>query len=246
MLGLADFGRFATVMAVVGLAQTLLDLTVEEALTKFGFRYVAAEDWGRLRRLFRRALEREAGRRRVSRLVILAIAPFADTLFGTDGLDRADAPRRRSRSAPGARERLRERAPPSRPLRPARRLLCGVDGHATARDRRRARIRRHRGARRARGRARLVATAIARPAGAYRAPPVPPRRAARSRRRPARDLLLRRPVERGDRRSLAAGRRSHPLLLGIVAGTTQVGYFRVAQAPQTGFSPRARRCGSCC
>src|SRR6187401_113371 len=56
MLGLADFGRFATVMAVVGLAQTLLDLTVEESLTKFGFRYVAAEDWGRLRRLFRQAL----------------------------------------------------------------------------------------------------------------------------------------------------------------------------------------------
>ena len=46
ILGLADFGRFATVMAVVGLAQTLLDLTVEESLTKFGFRYVAAEDWG--------------------------------------------------------------------------------------------------------------------------------------------------------------------------------------------------------
>ena len=46
ILGLADFGRFATVMAIVGLAQTLLDLTVEESLTKFGFRYVAAEDWG--------------------------------------------------------------------------------------------------------------------------------------------------------------------------------------------------------
>ena len=57
ILGLEDFGRFATVMAVVGLAQTLLDLTVEESLTKFGFRYVATEDWGRLHRLFRRALE---------------------------------------------------------------------------------------------------------------------------------------------------------------------------------------------
>src|SRR4029079_18983321 len=57
MLGLDDFRRFATVMAVVGLAQTLLDLTVEESLTKFGFRYVAGEDWGKLHRLFRRALE---------------------------------------------------------------------------------------------------------------------------------------------------------------------------------------------
>jgi hypothetical protein len=40
----------------VGFFQTLLDLTVEESLTKFGFRYVAGEDWGRLRRLFRQAL----------------------------------------------------------------------------------------------------------------------------------------------------------------------------------------------
>ncbi len=42
----SDFGRFATVMAVVGLAQTLLDLTVEESLTKFGFRYVAGGGLG--------------------------------------------------------------------------------------------------------------------------------------------------------------------------------------------------------
>jgi hypothetical protein len=47
ILGLEDFGRFATVVALVGLAQTLLDLTVEESLTKFGFRYIAAKDWGR-------------------------------------------------------------------------------------------------------------------------------------------------------------------------------------------------------
>src|SRR6478672_12051850 len=86
MLGLADFGRFATVMAVVGLAQTLLDLTVEESLTKFGFRYVAAEDWGKLHRLFRRALELKLVGGALASLVILALAPFADTLFGTDGL----------------------------------------------------------------------------------------------------------------------------------------------------------------
>src|SRR5919108_4495530 len=57
ILGLEEFGRFATVTAMVGLAQTLLDLTVEESLTKFGFRYVAGGEWGKLRRLFRRALE---------------------------------------------------------------------------------------------------------------------------------------------------------------------------------------------
>ena len=73
-------------MAVVGLAQTLLDLTVEESLTKFGFRYVAAEDWGRLHRLFRRALELKLLGGALATLILLVLAPFADTLFGADGL----------------------------------------------------------------------------------------------------------------------------------------------------------------
>ena len=50
------FGRFALVVAATMLVQSLLDLTVEEALVKFGFRYVAREDWGRLRRLFTNAI----------------------------------------------------------------------------------------------------------------------------------------------------------------------------------------------
>src|SRR5512134_2452673 len=86
LLGLEDFRRFATVMAVVGLAQTLLDLTVEESLTKFGFRYVAAEDWGKLHRLFRRALELKLVGGALASLLILALAPLADTIFGTEGL----------------------------------------------------------------------------------------------------------------------------------------------------------------
>ena len=86
ILGLEDFGRFATVMAVVGLAQTLLDLTVEESLTKFGFRYVAARDWGRLHRLFRRALELKLLGGALATLILLVLAPLADTLFDADGL----------------------------------------------------------------------------------------------------------------------------------------------------------------
>ena len=86
ILGLEDFGRFATVMAVVGLAQTLLDLTVEESLTKFGFRYIAAEDWGKLHRLFRRALELKLVGGALASVMLLALAPVADTIFGTDGL----------------------------------------------------------------------------------------------------------------------------------------------------------------
>ncbi|HEY8028011.1 MAG TPA: lipopolysaccharide biosynthesis protein [Gaiellaceae bacterium] len=47
-------GLFTLVIASAGFFQTLLDLTIEEALIKFGFRYITREDWGRLRRLFRR------------------------------------------------------------------------------------------------------------------------------------------------------------------------------------------------
>src|SRR5690348_13402527 len=50
------FGLYALVLAATGFFQSLLDVTVEEALVKFGFRYVTREDWGRLRRLFRSAV----------------------------------------------------------------------------------------------------------------------------------------------------------------------------------------------
>ncbi len=86
ILGLEDFGRFATVMAVVGLAQTLLDLTVEESLTKFGFRYIAGEDWGKLRRLFRRALELKLVGGALATVLLLLLAPLADAVFGADEL----------------------------------------------------------------------------------------------------------------------------------------------------------------
>src|ERR1700757_4233982 len=47
-------GLYALVIASAGFFQSLLDLTIEEALIKYGFRYVTREDWGRLRRLFGR------------------------------------------------------------------------------------------------------------------------------------------------------------------------------------------------
>src|SRR5690348_16022893 len=49
------FGDFATVIFATGFFQALFDLTVEEALVKYGFRYVTRGDWGRLRRLFQSA-----------------------------------------------------------------------------------------------------------------------------------------------------------------------------------------------
>ena len=89
VLGLDDFGVFATALAIVGFFQTLLDLTVEESLTKYGFRYVAGQEWGRLRRLFRQAFRLKVAGGGFATVLILVIAPFADDLFGTDGLGAA-------------------------------------------------------------------------------------------------------------------------------------------------------------
>jgi hypothetical protein len=51
------FGDYATVLFATALCQSFFDLTVEEALVKYGFRYVTSEDWGRFRWLFHIALQ---------------------------------------------------------------------------------------------------------------------------------------------------------------------------------------------
>jgi O-antigen/teichoic acid export membrane protein len=89
VLGLSEFGVFATALAAVGFFQTLLDLTVEESLTKYGFRYVAAKDWGRLRRLFRQMLLLKVAGGALATVILVALAPFADEIFGAEGVEQA-------------------------------------------------------------------------------------------------------------------------------------------------------------
>lgn len=89
VLGLEDFGVFATALAAVGFFQVLLDLTVEESLTKYGFRYVATQDWGRLRRLFRQMLLLKVAGGGLATVILLALAPVADRVFGAEGVGRA-------------------------------------------------------------------------------------------------------------------------------------------------------------
>jgi O-antigen/teichoic acid export membrane protein len=86
ILGLDEFGVYATALAAASFFQMLLDLTVEDALTKVGFRYVAAEDWGRLRRLFRVATEVKILGGVLAALALVALAPLADALFDAEGL----------------------------------------------------------------------------------------------------------------------------------------------------------------
>ena len=84
VLGITDFGRLALVLATVALFQLLLDLTSEEALVKYGFRYVEAQDWGRFRRLFELAFALKSASALVAGLLICALAPVSDALFGVD------------------------------------------------------------------------------------------------------------------------------------------------------------------
>ena len=80
------FGRYALVLAATAFFQSLLDLTVEEALVKFGFRFVTREDWGRLRRLFASAIAFKLAGGVLATGLLLAFAPAANTLLHKHGL----------------------------------------------------------------------------------------------------------------------------------------------------------------
>ena len=85
-LGPEDYGVLAIVIAVTGFVQLVTDLTVEEAVVKYGFRYVHGEQWGRLRRLFGRALRVKLLGSLGAAVVIAALAPAGRPLFGHSGL----------------------------------------------------------------------------------------------------------------------------------------------------------------
>jgi O-antigen/teichoic acid export membrane protein len=80
------FGRYALVLAATAFVQSLLDLTVEEALVKFGFRFTAREDWGRLRRLFEAAIKFKLAGGVLATGLLLALAPAANSLLHKSGL----------------------------------------------------------------------------------------------------------------------------------------------------------------
>jgi O-antigen/teichoic acid export membrane protein len=81
LLGPGDYARYATVMAAVGFFQLLLDLTIDEALIKYGFRYATTEDWGRLRRLFRIALVVKVAGGALGLVGLLILAPLSSLIW---------------------------------------------------------------------------------------------------------------------------------------------------------------------
>ncbi|HWN22512.1 MAG TPA: lipopolysaccharide biosynthesis protein [Gaiellaceae bacterium] len=231
---LAEFGLYATVLAAAGFFQSLLDLTVEDSLTKYGFRYVVAEDWGRLRRLFRRALELKLAGGVLAGVGLLALAPLAEWIFGAEGLalplvvaaalPLVQAPENVATTALLLRGRYDLRAL-SQSFSMGLRLLAiaiGVQFGVAATI---AGI----------VLAQVVGTVVVAGAGikAFRRFPEAPAAALHEDRRAIVSFVLQSSVATGMvslRNALA------PLLLGITSGPTQVGLFRIAQTPQTGFN----------
>src|SRR3954470_6707570 len=81
VLGGGDYARYATVMATVGFFQLLLDLTIDEALIKYGFRYTTTEDWGRFRRLFEIALAVKVTGGALGMAILLVLAPLSSVVW---------------------------------------------------------------------------------------------------------------------------------------------------------------------
>jgi O-antigen/teichoic acid export membrane protein len=234
VLGLEQFGVFATALAAVGFFQILLDLTVEESLTKYGFRYVATEDWGRLRRLFRQMLLFKVVGGVLATLILLALAPAADAIFDDEGvttalLAAALLPLVQSPEHIGATALLLHSRYDLRGVYQAGsgalRLLAIAIGAQYGVNEALAAI----------VVAQCISTAFASFAGiaALRRFPHEPARPLGEDVPGLRSFVL--------QSSLATGVISLrttlvPVLLGIVAGPTQVGLFRIAQTPHTGLA----------
>jgi O-antigen/teichoic acid export membrane protein len=234
VLGRDDFGVFATALVAVGFFQTLLDLTVEESLTKYGFRYVAAADWGRLRRLFRQALLLKLAGGVVATILLALLAPFADEVFDADDIEQALLA-----AALLPLVQASENVGATALLLHSRYDLRGVYQAGSAA-------------------LRLVAVVVAAPHGVTAAlgAIVVAQAVSTVAISAVGVVALRRfpagaPVGLGEdvpeirafvvQSSLATGVISLrgtlvPLVLGVVSGTTQVGLFRIAQTPQTGLA----------
>lgn len=230
---LEQFGVYATVLVAAGFFQVLLDLTVEESLTKYGFRYATAGDWGRLRRLFLRALQLKLAGGALAGLALLALAPFADGVFGGEGLvaplvaaavlPLLQAPENVAGTAVLLRGRYDVRAA-LQTLSMTLRLVAIVLGvrHGVTETIV------------ALAAAQALASLVAAGVGltAFRRFPSAPAAALGEDGRGIRSFVLASSASTG---LLSVRHALAPVLLGVVAGPVQVGLFRIAQAPQTGF-----------
>jgi O-antigen/teichoic acid export membrane protein len=234
VLGPSDFGVFATALAAAAFFQTLLDLTVEDSLTKFSFRYIERKDWGRLRRLFHCALEIKIVGGAAACLCLLVLAPFADDVFDADGLTAAvlaaaalplvQAPENVGGTALLLHGRYDLRGA-YLALSMGLRFVAIVIGVQIGVWQTIALI----------VVAQLLATAIVSMAGvaALRRFPVVPERQLGDDRREILSFVAGSSVATA---IISLRTTVAPMVLGVVSGTSAVGLFRVAQAPQTGLT----------
>jgi O-antigen/teichoic acid export membrane protein len=85
-LTVAEFGLFTLAVFAANFLQILFDLTVEESMIKYGFRYTTSGQWGRLRRLYRRAMVLKTFGAVLASVGLAIFAPFANAVFNEDGL----------------------------------------------------------------------------------------------------------------------------------------------------------------
>jgi O-antigen/teichoic acid export membrane protein len=227
-------GLYALVIAATGFFQTLLDLTIEEALVKYGFRFQEREDWGRLRRLFGRALQLKLVGGVLAAVCLLALAPAAHALFGDERLLKpmliaavlplVQAPENVGGVSLILRGRYDIRAF-FLFLSMALRLAAIAVGTRYGLTQTIAAI----------VVAQVLATSAVLGAGwaAFRRHPRVPAVPLG----PERPEIARFVVQSSVATGVVALRTTlSPLLLGVVSSPTQVGYFRVAQTPQQGFA----------
>ncbi len=228
------FGLLSTVIVSAGFFQTLLDFTAEEALVKYGFDYTTAGDWGRLRRLFRAALAVKIAGGLLAAIVLAALAPVADHVFHghhlqTPFLIAAALPFAQSPEGVSSAAVILHGRYDIRGWLLASSMALRLAGLAVGA---------HFGVTEAvvgLVLAQVAATLILGAAGvvAFRRFPAADRTVLGSHRRGILGFVV--------QSSLATGVVSlrgtlAPILLGVVTNTTSLGFFRVAQAPMSGFA----------
>jgi O-antigen/teichoic acid export membrane protein len=227
-------GLYALVISSAMFFQTLLDLTIEEVLIKFGFRYVTQEDWGRLRQLFRRTFAFKVVGAALAGCALLGLAWFAGSVFHHSelrtplaiaaALPLAQSPEGMSAVPLMLRGRYDVRGG-FLALSMALRLSAIAAGSHFGLSWTIAAI----------VFAQLVASAAIGAAGvvAFRRFPASDRRPLGS---DAREILRFIAQSSGATGVVSLRSTLTPLVLGMVSTATQVGYFRVAQSPQQGFA----------
>ena len=222
------FGDYATVIFATSFLQSLFDLTVEEALVKYGFRYSTREDWGRFRRLFSSALRFKLAGSLVGALGLVVFSQIAPHRLEIPCLLAAGIPLGQSlEGLAGSMLYLRGRYD-IRSMLLTWSMALRLAGIAVGA---------HFGL--AEAIAGVLAAQVASTASvgvvgllAFRRFPSAPSRPLGEERREIFSFILQSSAATGIL-SLRGGLA--PLLLGAVTNTKQVGLFRVAQAPQSGF-----------